>query len=82
MFSQACVCSQGDVDWYAWSQVPSRVGMSRGGMSSWGGGGHGTWDTHPLVLTPSDSHQNTYSWQAGGTHYTEMLYCYIQLNEN
>ena len=26
-----------------------------------------------LVLTPSGSHQNTYSWHAGGTHPTAML---------
>ena len=29
----------------------------------------------PLVLTPSGSHQNTYGWQAGGTHPTGMLSC-------
>ena len=30
----------------------------------------------PLVLTPSDGCQNTYGWQAGGTHTNGMLSCY------
>ena len=29
----------------------------------------------PLALTPSAGHQNTYGWQAGGTHPTGMLSC-------
>ena len=38
---------------------------------------HETWDTHhPLVLTPSDGHQNTYGWQVDGTHPTGMLSCF------
>ena len=36
---------------------------------------HAAWDTHPLVLTPSGSHQNTYGWQAGGTHPIAMFSC-------
>ena len=31
--------------------------------------------TYPPVLTSSGGQQNTYSWQAGGTHPTEMLSC-------
>ena len=30
-----------------------------------------------MVLTPSGGHRNTYGWQAGGTHPTEMLSCFI-----
>ena len=30
----------------------------------------------PLVLIPSGGHQNTCSWQVGGTHPTRMLSCY------
>ena len=44
------------------------------GVSQEGGGN--TWDTHPPpALTPSGGHQNTYGWQAGGTHPTGMLSC-------
>ena len=35
--------------------------------------GHGTRDTHPLVRTPSDGHQNTYGCQRAGTKPTGML---------
>ena len=30
-----------------------------------------------MVLTPSGGHRNTYGWQAGGTHPTEMLSWFI-----
>ena len=30
-----------------------------------------------MVLTLSGGHRNTYGWQAGGTHPTEMLSCFI-----
>ena len=35
---------------------------------------------YPSVLTPSGSHQNTYSWQANSTHPTGMLsfQCYFR----
>ena len=29
-----------------------------------------------MVLTSSGGHQNTYGWQAGGTHPTGMLSCF------
>ena len=38
----------------------------------------GTWDLGylpPPVPTPSGGHQNTYGWQAGGTHPTGMFNC-------
>ena len=38
----------------------------------------GTWDLGylpPPGPTPSGGHQNTYGWQAGGTHPTGMLSC-------
>ena len=56
------------------------VGVARGWVSQV------VWHTHPpghgtsgyppkSVLTPSSSHQNTCSWQAGTTHPTGMLSC-------
>ena len=58
------------------------TGMSRGGgaVGSMFRGGGMPWDLGcppSPVLTPSDSDQNTYGWQAGGTHPTEMLSCYV-----
>ena len=36
--------------------------------------GVGTWDTYASpVLTPSGGHQNTYGWQASGSHSIGML---------
>ena len=57
---------------------------------------HGTWDTlrrgytigpgiptHPQVLAPSGSHQNTYDCQAGRMHSTGMHSCfYLQMKKN
>ena len=66
------------------------VGVSEGGVGmSEGRGVHvqgvvcippvrGTWDTHPLVLTPSGGHHNMYGWQAGGMH--PLLECFRVAN--
>ena len=35
-----------------------------------------TWESIP----PSGSHQNTYSWQAGGTYNTRMLSCWLHIH--
>ena len=63
------------------------VGVSEGGVGVSGGRGvhvqgvvcippvRGTWDTHPLVLTPSGGHHNMYGCQAGGMHPSRMLSC-------
>ena len=50
-------------------------------MSRGGGGyprSHGIPTPSPPVLTPSGGKQNTYGWQAGGSHLTGMLLTYWQ----
>ena len=54
-----------------WGQVYQEVGWGEVGMYTHPAR-HETWDTHPPppVLTPSGSYNNTYGWQAAGTHPT------------
>ena len=39
--------------------------------------GHEPWRVATHRLPPSGGHQNTYSWQAGTTHPTRMLSCFL-----
>ena len=51
--------------------IPQGVGITEGQVYQ--RVRHRTWDTHPLMLTPSGGQNNTYSWQVGGMHPTGML---------
>ena len=83
LFTASCHSGLGGyprVDWVCPEGGYVQGWMARGRSQTWDRGrgwvlsplpGHGTWDAdHPLVLTPSLGRQNTYGWQAGGTHPT------------